>query len=173
MQSNCPVLLALRTDTEELLFPFRCSFDICLLITSQKFGRPWNNSTVSITYCGKKCTLHIYCVLTLLSPARSVGCNFFRNLSSSRIVVPFMQSVVLSEILITLESVTEPSFISLGSWFCFFFLSACRSDGFTPAYFLYQAWGLLDPQGSQVLPLICLGSPRKVSFCSGKKEGFI
>ena len=124
MQSNCPILLILLTDTEEFLFPFRCSFHICLLITSQKFGRPWNNSTVSITYCGKKYTLNICCMLTLLSPACLVGRNFFRKLSFLHIVIPFMLSIVLSEILVTLELMAELSFISLGSWFSFF-LSTC------------------------------------------------
>lgn len=121
MQRNCPIPLILLMDTEGFLFPFRCSFHICLLITSQKFGRPWNNSIVSITYCGKKCTLNIYCMLTLLSPACLMGRNFFGKLLFLHIVIPFMLSIVLSEILVMLGFVTEISLILLGSWFSFFF----------------------------------------------------
>lgn len=113
--NNCPILLILLTDTEESWFPFRCSFHICLLITSQKFGRSWNHSTISITYCGKKCTLNIYCVLTLLFLVYLVGHNFFRKLSFPHIEIPFTLFIVLSEILVTRGLVTELSFISLGS----------------------------------------------------------
>lgn len=62
-----------------------------------------------------------YCMLTLISPACLVGHIFFRKLSFPHIVIPFMLAIVLREILVMLELVTELSLVSLGSRFCFFF----------------------------------------------------
>lgn len=130
MQSSYPILLILLTHTKEFLFPFRCSFHICLLITSQKFGRPWNHSAVSITYRGK-------------------GSCFIGRLWFPHILVPFMLSIVLNEILILLEFLMELPFVYSRilvsfSFFSFFFcLLAELIDLF--CIFLYHSEGFPDP----------------------------